>query len=106
MVQRKLVSVSGFSTHPALSVRKLTQLSLSENDQSHGTHNLIIIIIDYLWRPISKEPGALTDTLILSHTHTHTHTHTRMHDRTHALTHIHTHTRTHARTRALLLTGR
>ena len=42
---------------------------------------IIIMIIDYLWRPVSQKSKALThkDTLIKSHTHTHTHARTHTH---------------------------
>ena len=54
-----------------------------------GVLIIIIIIIDYLWRPSCKSPERLQrhkDTLISSHTHTHTHQDVCVH----ASTHTHT----------------
>ena len=74
----------------------------------HG-HTEIVIIIDYLWHPISYRctySGANFITITHTHTHTRTHAHTHTHTHTFALLHvyppthtctqIHTHTQTHA----------
>ena len=70
---------------------------------------IMMIIIDYLWRPISSEPRALTKTSgytqFITHTHTHTHMHaaqtqTQTHARTHTHACTHTHTHTHTKTHA------
>ena len=68
---------------------------------------IMMIIIDYLWRPISSEPRALTKTSGYTQFITHTHTHACRTDAdtdtgTHTHTHAHTHTQIHTQQLAVL----
>ena len=59
----------------------LALLQLQRTIMQNSENAILLLLLDYLWCPISEEPRALTKARIhsfhhtLTHTHTHTHTH-------------------------------